>query len=56
MAMRDILEQLTTAQTRRHAIHKAAEAKNRDLNEAERSEWDDLTGKVSAVDLVRAGV
>lgn len=49
MAMREILEQLTAAQTRLHAIHKAAEAENRDLNEAEHKEWDDLTGKVTAL-------
>lgn len=49
MAMREILEQLTAAQTRLHAIHKAAEAENRDLNEAEHAEWDDLTGKVTAL-------
>ena len=49
MVMRDILEQLSAAQTRLRAIHQAAEAEDRDLNEAERAEWDDLTGKVTAL-------
>jgi len=49
MAMKDILAQIAGYQTRLHAIHKAAEAENRDLTEAESKEWADLTDKVTAL-------
>jgi HK97 family phage major capsid protein len=49
MAIREIREQLTAAQTRLHAIHKGAEAENRDLNEAERKEWDELVKQSEAL-------
>jgi len=47
--MKDILAQIAGYQTRLHAIHKAAEAENRDLTEAESKEWADLTDKVTAL-------
>jgi len=49
MAMKDILEQLSAHQTRLHEIHGAAEAEDRDLNEAERAEWAELSAKVTAL-------
>lgn len=49
MATKEIREQLAAYNTRLHAIHGAAEAENRDLNEAESAEWKDLTGKAEAL-------
>lgn len=49
MAMKQILEQIAAYQTRLREMHKAAEAENRDLNEAEQAEWKDVAGKVTAL-------
>lgn len=49
MAIKQLREQLSTLQTRMHAILDVSEKENRDLNEGEQTEWADLKAQNEAL-------